>query len=98
MLMIPFVENAFKHGIGLVADPQIEIYLKVTDHNLHFRVRNKISADSPDVKDNSSGIGLKNVQRRLELLYPETHRLELSKTEEWFVAELWLEFGGKKVF
>lgn len=98
MLMIPFVENAFKHGVGLVADPAIEIYLNITDKNLHFRVRNKISADSAEIKDNSSGIGLKNVQRRLELLYPETHRLELNKTEGWFVAELWLEFGGKKVF
>ncbi len=95
MLMIPFVENAFKHGVGLVADPTIEIYLKISDKNLHFRVRNKVSVDSPEVKDNSSGIGLKNVQRRLELLYPETHRLEVSKTDEWFVAELWLEFGEK---
>ena len=98
MLMIPFVENAFKHGVGLIIDPTIEIYLNISDKNLHFSVRNKISADSQEIKDNSSGIGLKNVQRRLELLYPETHRLELTRTEEWFTAELWLEFGEKKVF
>ncbi|MBK8424840.1 MAG: histidine kinase [Lewinellaceae bacterium] len=95
MLMIPFVENAFKHGVGLVADPTIEIYLKISDKNLHFRVRNKIAPGSAEVKDNSSGIGLKNVQRRLELLYPESHRLELTRTEEWFKAELWLEFGER---
>lgn len=95
MLMIPFVENAFKHGVGLVVDPSIEIYLNISDKKLHFSVRNKIAPGSAEVKDNSSGIGLKNVQRRLELLYPESHRLELSRTEEWFKAELWLEFGER---
>ena len=95
MLMIPFVENAFKHGVGLVVDPSIEIYLNISDKKLHFSVRNKIAPGSAEVKDNSSGIGLKNVQRRLELLYPESHRLELTRTEEWFKAELWLEFGER---
>ncbi len=95
MLMIPFVENAFKHGVGLVADPTIEINLNISDNKLHFSVRNKVAPGSAEVKDNSSGIGLKNVQRRLELLYPERHRLELTRTEEWFIAELWLEFGER---
>jgi two-component system, LytTR family, sensor kinase len=98
MLMIPFVENAFKHGVGLVSNPTIEIDVRVSEKNLHFKVRNKVTADSAEIKDNSSGIGLKNVQRRLELLYPETHRLELSKTDEWFTAELWLEYGEKRGF
>lgn len=95
MLMIPFVENAFKHGVGLVADPTIEINLNISDNKLHFSVRNKVAPGSAEVKDNSSGIGLKNVQRRLELLYPDSHRLELTRTEEWFNAELWLEFGER---
>lgn len=96
MLMIPFVENAFKHGVGMVVDPTIEIELNISNHKLHFSVRNKMSNDSPELKDNSSGIGLKNVQRRLELLYPEKHRLELTQTEKWFQAELWLDFGEKE--
>lgn len=96
MLMIPFVENAFKHGVGLVANPQIEIALKFNENEMHFTVRNKITPDTQADKDNNSGIGLQNVRRRLELLYPEAHRLELSRTDEWFVAELWLAFGHFK--
>ncbi len=96
MLMIPFVENAFKHGVGLVAQPVIEIDLKFNEKEMTFSVRNKITPDTPADKDNSSGIGLQNVRRRLELLYPEAHRLELNRSNEWFVAELWLIFGHLK--
>jgi hypothetical protein len=93
MLMIPFVENAFKHGVGLVAQPVIDIALKFNEKEMIFKVRNKITPDTPADKDNSSGIGLQNVRRRLELLYPETHRLELRRSNEWFEAELWLAFN-----
>lgn len=96
MLMIPFVENAFKHGVGLVANPVIDIDLKFNEKEMTFRVRNKITPETQADKDNSSGIGLQNVRRRLELLYPEAHRLELKRTDEWFVAELWLVFGHTK--
>lgn len=96
MLMIPFVENAFKHGVGLVASPVIDIDLKFNEKEMTFRVRNKITPDTQADKDNSSGIGLQNVRRRLELLYPAAHRLELSDAGEWFVAELWLAFGHTK--
>lgn len=94
MLMIPFVENAFKHGVGMVIDPAIYIDVNIQENKLHFKVRNKIGTDASEAKDNSSGIGLKNVQRRLELLYPETHQLELSRKDNWFIAELWLELGA----
>ena len=98
MLMIPFVENAFKHGVGLVAEPVIDIDLKFNEKEMLFKVRNKITPETQADKDNSSGIGLQNVRRRLELLYPEAHRLELNRTGEWFVAELWLAFGHSKPF
>ena len=52
-----------------------------------------IPAETPADKDSSSGIGLQNVQRRLDLLYPEVHKLELKRTEEWFEVELWVLFG-----
>ncbi|HRI58329.1 MAG TPA: histidine kinase, partial [Saprospiraceae bacterium] len=90
MLMIPFVENAFKHGVGLVAQPVIDIDLKFNEKEMTFNVRNKITPDTQADKDNSSGIGLQNVRRRLELLYPDAHRLELNRADGWFVAELWL--------
>lgn len=96
MLMIPFVENAFKHGVGLVKEPLIDIQLKFDEKEMHFSIRNKITPDTHSEKDSSSGIGLQNVRRRLELLYPDAHRLELNNTGEWFVVELWLAFGHSK--
>lgn len=96
MLLIPFVENAFKHGVGLVANPEIDIDLKFNEKEMTFKVRNKITPETQADKDNSSGIGLQNVRRRLELLYPESHRLELNRSGEWFEVDLWLAFGHTK--
>jgi len=76
-LMIPFVENAFKHGVGLVASPVIDISATTSAHQLLFTVRNKITPEAASERDNSSGIGLQNVRRRLELLYPEARHLEV---------------------
>ncbi|MCB0574851.1 MAG: GHKL domain-containing protein, partial [Saprospiraceae bacterium] len=92
MLMIPFVENAFKHGVGLVENPEIDIDLKIKGNELTFVIRNKISSESQESKDSSSGIGLQNVRRRLELLYPDNHRLDILQNE-WFEIRLWLKLG-----
>jgi LytS/YehU family sensor histidine kinase len=92
MLMIPFVENAFKHGVGLVRDPKIDITVHYDEHALTFVVRNKVPAGPDTDKDNSSGIGLPNVKRRLELLYPGSHELEIKTEGEWFTVRLNLQF------
>lgn len=92
MLMIPFVENAFKHGVGLVADPVIDIQVHIERTSLFFILRNKIAVSQPEDKDGNSGIGLRNVSRRLELLYPDAHKLEINKAGAWFVVELHLKF------
>ncbi len=96
MLMIPFVENAFKHGVGLVTAPLIDIDLKFSENEMTFKVRNKITPETEADKDSSSGIGLQNVRRRLELLYPGAHNLQIEKTDEWFEVELWLALGHVK--
>lgn len=88
MLLIPFVENAFKHGVGMVIDPKIEIDLNYDKTDLIFEVKNLIGPESTDQKDFSSGIGLKNVRRRLELLYPEKHSLEISDSDGEFTVIL----------
>ena len=92
MLMIPFVENAFKHGVGMVLDPIIDVSLKITETDLSFSVRNKIAPESSEDKDMSSGIGLKNVKRRLELLYPNAHHLDIKNDGDWFEVNLNLTF------
>ncbi len=93
MLMIPFVENAFKHGVGLIKDPEIDISLTYDESMLDFWVKNKINPENQEDKDSSSGIGLKNVKRRLELLYPGAHRLTFNNDGEWFTVHLNLQFG-----
>lgn len=86
MLLIPFVENAFKHGINYSKPSWIKINLHVSSELLEFFVSNSIVEDS--VNEESSGIGLGNVKRRLELLYPDAHVLIIRKTEKEFMIHL----------
>lgn len=88
MLLIPFVENAFKHGTGMIEDAQIDISLKTENNILNFTVRNKYNEDSKEIKDKTSGIGLTNVKRRLSLLYGKNHNLWLTKQDNWFLVSL----------
>ena len=88
MLLIPFVENAFKHGTGLIENAHIGIELKAEKNILNFSVSNRYNPASVDVKDKASGIGLVNVQRRLELLHPGTHRLYITKDNDLFTVSL----------
>ena len=78
LLLVPLVENSFKHGASRIAGmPWIRIRLRTADGQLHFTVENSKPADAPlketTEKDDTSGIGLENVRRRLHLLYPNTH-------------------------
>jgi LytS/YehU family sensor histidine kinase len=91
MLLIPFVENAVKHGVGLVNNPFIQVLLESTEQGLHFQVKNKKGKEEQVFKDPSSGIGLKNVKRRLELLYPKKHTLTIQEDEVNFSVDLTLE-------
>src|SRR6187551_3820440 len=88
MLLIPFVENAFKHGTGIIEDAQINIRLKAEKNLLHFIVQNKYDPKSIELKDKTSGIGLANVQRRLNLLYGNNHTLLINKENGWFTVSL----------
>lgn len=90
MLLIPFVENAFKHGVGLIDQPSIDIELVVREHALYFKVRNRYNVSSTEVKDKTSGIGLGNVRRRLKLLYGNQQQLEIIRESGWFIVTLHL--------
>jgi len=87
MLLIPFVENAFKHGVGLIDKPEINIELYSKENELYFFVRNKYNAENI-VKDKTSGIGLANVKRRLELLYGKEHHLAIEKENDVYSISL----------
>jgi hypothetical protein len=88
MLLIPFVENAFKHGTGLVPHARIEIGLQLENSELNFCVRNRYNETTEWEKDKTSGIGLTNVKRRLNLLYPNSHSLHITKENGWFIVLL----------
>jgi two-component system LytT family sensor kinase len=88
MLLIPFVENAFKHGTGMIENAEIDIDLRIERDILTFSVHNKFNSQSIEIKDKSSGIGLANVQRRLDLLYGDKHTLLITKREHWFIVSL----------
>jgi two-component system, LytTR family, sensor kinase len=91
MLLIPFVENAFKHGVGFIENPTIEIELKDNSTELYFRVANKKGLKMNEIKDESSGIGLANVKRRLELLYPTNHQLDVNDSGSEFIITLTIQ-------
>ncbi|MGB4847899.1 MAG: histidine kinase [Saprospiraceae bacterium] len=86
MILIPFVENAFKHGVVFIEHPEIHIQLIVTGQQLQFNVKNKYNP-FPEEKDKSSGIGLQNVKRRLSLLYPDA-LLEIIQNESEHIVNL----------
>ncbi|HXC06534.1 MAG TPA: histidine kinase, partial [Bacteroidia bacterium] len=92
MLLIPFVENAFKHGTGMIENPEIDIHLRTWDHELLFSVTNKYNPDSIEEKDANSGIGLKNVERRLKLLYGDHYQLEMGGQAHTYRVLLKIKF------
>jgi sensor histidine kinase YesM len=89
MLLIPFVENAFKHGIDVEA-PFIEINTKIDNNRLLFTVRNKFNHPGKGIKDENGGIGLENVKSRLALLYPQNHTLVITDNNFLFEVQLTL--------
>jgi two-component system, LytTR family, sensor kinase len=91
MLLIPFVENAFKHGTGYEDQPFINIHLTAREGVLCFQVKNKFSYVTDEVKDETSGIGLSNVQSRLKLLYPGSHSLQIHTDNNEFDINLKLK-------
>ena len=83
MILIPFVENAFKHGN--LKDSPLNILIETKGNLLHFYQRNKTSNQE---KDKSSGIGIKNVRKRLSIIYPEKHSLVISDKNGFYEVNL----------
>jgi two-component system, LytTR family, sensor kinase len=84
MLLLPFVENAFKHCKKELQGPGIIINILINDDFIEFRCKNYISGNGNTNKDNIGGIGLQNIKRRIELLYAKMHTLEISITDTEF--------------
>ncbi len=88
LLLLPFVENSFKHGANsTTGEAEIHIDLHLQRNILTFKVENTAEAGLESTAW-SGGIGLKNVQRQLDLLYPERHALTTERENGWFRANL----------
>lgn len=90
LLLLPFVENAFKHGLSKdIRNPWISIAVNLEDLNLVFKVENsKPETETTDEFGYTEGIGLKNVRRRLELIYADNYELNIWNEEKTFTIEL----------
>lgn len=91
LLLAPFVENAFKHGIRYGHSAFVKIELAVEGPFLHFKVVNTNFSRPGGQSSSKGGIGLDNVRRRLSLLYPDRHQLVLDAQENTFTAYLQLQ-------
>lgn len=90
MLLIPFVENAFKHGISYIRKSEIYIKLRLKEGTLYFTVLNTINEKNRR-EDDFSGVGIVNVKSRLALLYPSLHNLTIENKDENYVVSLMIE-------
>lgn len=84
LIFIPFIENAFKHGISYRGKSFIEISLAALKNSISFRCVNSIVKTEERSDSNNSGIGLENARKRLALLFPDRHKLKIFKSDKEF--------------
>jgi len=89
LLLISFIENAFKYGTDYKGNTEVKIEIHVKASQIQFSCTNLIGNRGKDYEN--SGIGLKNTQERLNLLYPEKHKLTVTETKEKFNINLILK-------
>lgn len=95
MIIITFLENAFKHGVSYNEKSYITFDLDIKDGIMHFSIRNSIHKKTKD--DNYSGIGLANVKKSLELLYPDNYNLIIKDDKKEFLVDLYLPAWSEKL-
>jgi sensor histidine kinase YesM len=90
LLLLPLIENAFKHSQH--KNTKILVHLTVNQEQLHFQIKNEKETTNGLALNGleDGGIGLKNVQKRLELIYPKKHTFKIQETNKAFVVDLYL--------
>ena len=93
LLLIPFIENAFKHGVDThTENPYLHVGINIHQNHMVFICENSLKGGKSEVRKDS-GIGLANVKRRLELLYPQKHSLEMQNGQTRYRVELKLDLS-----
>lgn len=93
LLFIPFIENAFKHGISYREKSFINISMLAVKDSITFRCSNSMVRTKEEKDNENSGIGLENVSKRLKLLFPGKHDLKISRSEKTFEVLLYIKFA-----
>jgi len=89
LLLLPFLENSFKHGASdMLEQPWISLHIALDDKCLKMKLLNGKPRDVTE--ERACGIGIKNVIKRLELLYPDRHQLSIANDDEVFIVNLQL--------
>ncbi|MBN1272843.1 MAG: histidine kinase [Candidatus Aminicenantes bacterium] len=89
MLLIPFVDNSFKHGLSSsIEDGYIHVEITMEKKHLYFRIENSKPQNEISKSKERPGVGLENVKRRILLLYPHKHELNISDSPNNFCVEL----------
>jgi sensor histidine kinase YesM len=92
LLLITFVENAFKHGAkGNTGKTFVHLLLQAKGNELNFRLENNVGEVDEIESQQYKGVGLENVKRRLQLLYPGSHQLQAERAGNSFIVQLNLE-------
>ena len=90
VILLPLVENAFKHGVHPQNKSLVLLNLVVKPESIQFKLKNTKFAASPRSLENS-GIGIQNVQKRLDLVYPNQYHLTFHSDERFFITELQIQ-------
>ncbi|MFO7827478.1 MAG: histidine kinase, partial [Bacteroidales bacterium] len=90
LILFPFVENAFKHGFHNPEKSKLNMEISVNPKSLLFFIENSITKNTEDqyLKQEGKGIGLRNIQERLELIYKDKYQLDIFNKENTFVVKL----------
>jgi two-component system LytT family sensor kinase len=90
-ILMPFVENAFKHGDKMKPAPGVKINLEVNKSGIDFEINNYVK-EGTDINKKNGGFGLNNIRRRLDLLFDKKYRLEINSEKKIFSVKLNLTY------
>ncbi|PKP39105.1 MAG: hypothetical protein CVT98_03250 [Bacteroidetes bacterium HGW-Bacteroidetes-15] len=88
LVLISFIENAFKYGVKLDQESDIQISITFQNGEMDFVARNPIFKNAQSMNDKNSGIGIKNTEKRLAILYPHKHKLSIDDNGKEFIVKL----------
>lgn len=99
LILVTFVENAFKHGLNAtIQEAWVTIDIRIEGNTLYFQAQNSKPSGPPRIRKNPlphvGGIGLANTERRLQLLYPDKHKLQIQETPSIYTVDLMIILHG----